>query len=72
MDRSSSDQALPMTALRAKRENGGLGEDPPGSTMTYCFLPGGILLSDCKKNPFWELEDSERESPRQIDHISSD
>jgi hypothetical protein len=24
-----------MTARRAKRENGGLGEDPPGSTMTY-------------------------------------
>jgi hypothetical protein len=22
-------------ACRAKRENGGLGEDPPGSTMTY-------------------------------------
>jgi hypothetical protein len=27
--------ALPVTARRAKRENGGLGEDPPGSTMTY-------------------------------------
>jgi hypothetical protein len=24
-----------VTARRAKRENGGLGEDPPGSTMTY-------------------------------------
>jgi STAM-binding protein len=24
-----------VTAHRAKRENGGLGEDPPGSTMTY-------------------------------------
>ena len=24
-----------MTACRAKRENGGLGEDPPESTMTY-------------------------------------
>jgi hypothetical protein len=24
-----------MTARRAKRENGGLGEDPPGGTMTY-------------------------------------
>jgi hypothetical protein len=31
----SSDQALEVTARRAKRENGGLGEDPPGSTMTY-------------------------------------
>ena len=31
----SSDQALPVTASRAKRENGGLGEDPPGRTMTY-------------------------------------
>jgi hypothetical protein len=27
----SSDGALPTTARRAKRENGGLGEDPPGS-----------------------------------------
>jgi hypothetical protein len=26
---------FPVTAHRAKRENGGLGEDPPGSTMTY-------------------------------------
>jgi hypothetical protein len=24
-----------MAARRAKRENGGLGEDPPGSTITY-------------------------------------
>jgi hypothetical protein len=31
----SSDGALPTTARRAKRENGGLGEDPPGSTITY-------------------------------------
>jgi hypothetical protein len=31
----SSDQALPVTARRAKRENGGLGEDPPGSTLIY-------------------------------------
>jgi hypothetical protein len=30
-----SEGALPVTARRAKRENGGLGEDPPGSTMTY-------------------------------------
>jgi hypothetical protein len=29
-----SEGALPVTARRAKRENGGLGEDPPGSTMT--------------------------------------
>jgi hypothetical protein len=28
-----SDGAVPVTARRAKRENGGLGEDPPGSTM---------------------------------------
>jgi hypothetical protein len=27
------DGAVPVTARRAKRENGGLGEDPPGSTM---------------------------------------
>ena len=30
-----SDEALPVTAGRAKRENGGLGEDPPGSTITH-------------------------------------
>jgi hypothetical protein len=30
-----SDGVVPVTARRAKRENGGLGEDPPGSTMTY-------------------------------------
>jgi hypothetical protein len=30
-----SDGDLPVTARRAKRENGGLGEDSPGSTMTY-------------------------------------
>jgi hypothetical protein len=29
----SSDQALPVTARRAKRENGGLWEDPPGNTI---------------------------------------
>jgi hypothetical protein len=32
-----------VTARRAKRENGGLGEDPPGSTMTFTnrsFGPG--------------------------------
>jgi hypothetical protein len=27
-----SDGADPVTARRAKRENGGMGEDPPGST----------------------------------------
>jgi hypothetical protein len=31
--RHSSDAALPTTARRAKRENGDLGEDPPGSPM---------------------------------------
>jgi hypothetical protein len=32
---SGHEGGLPVTARRAKRENGGLGEDPPGSTMTY-------------------------------------
>jgi hypothetical protein len=32
--RRQSDGALHTTACRAKRENGGLGEDPPGSPMT--------------------------------------
>jgi hypothetical protein len=30
-----SEGDLPVTARRAKRENGGLGEDPPGRTMSY-------------------------------------
>jgi hypothetical protein len=30
-----SDGGLPVTARRAKRENGGLWEDPPGSTMAH-------------------------------------
>jgi hypothetical protein len=30
-----SDGAQPTTAGRAKRENGGLGEDPPGNPMTH-------------------------------------
>jgi hypothetical protein len=46
---------LPVTARRAKRENGGLGEDPPGRTMTQLTGPSdlggstlgvGIVLSD--------------------------
>jgi hypothetical protein len=36
------DGALPATARRAKRENGGLGEDPPGSTMTYLTGPSDL------------------------------
>jgi hypothetical protein len=35
--------ALPVTARRAKRENGGLGEDAPGSTMM-------TLLSSAEAN----------------------
>jgi hypothetical protein len=34
--------APPVTARRAKRENGGLGEEPPGRTMLL-FISGGIL-----------------------------
>jgi hypothetical protein len=37
-----SDGALPVTARRAKRENGGLGEDPPGSTMTLLTGPSDL------------------------------
>jgi hypothetical protein len=37
-----NDGALPVTARRAKRENGGLGENPPGSTMTYWAGRGGL------------------------------
>jgi hypothetical protein len=35
-----------VTARRAKRENGGLGEDPPGGTMTYfrSFGPVGEIV----------------------------
>jgi hypothetical protein len=38
-------RAVPVTARRAKRENGGLGEDPPGSTMT-----GYRVRRTCKSN----------------------
>jgi hypothetical protein len=36
---------LPVTAPRAKRENGGLGEDPPGSTMTQLTGPSDLWES---------------------------
>jgi hypothetical protein len=35
-----------VTARRAKRENGGLGEDPPGSTMTGRTDPKHLLVHD--------------------------
>jgi hypothetical protein len=35
---------MPVIARRAKRENGGLGEDPPGSTMTYLSYSGAVLF----------------------------
>jgi hypothetical protein len=38
-----SNGTLPVTARRAKRENGGLGEDPPGSTITYLSYSGAVL-----------------------------
>jgi hypothetical protein len=52
---------LPMAARRAKRENGGLGEDPPGSTMIQgCKLrqrwskpepdQRGILVPSCESS----------------------
>jgi hypothetical protein len=34
-DKAPAGSLSTMTARRAKRDNGGLGEDPPGSTMTY-------------------------------------
>ena len=37
-----SDGALPVTARRAKRENGGLGEDPPGSTINLLAGPSDV------------------------------
>jgi hypothetical protein len=41
-----SSSNLSMAARRAKRENGGLGEDPPGSTMmTWPLDPRGSLRS---------------------------
>ena len=36
-----SKSALPTTARRAKRENGGLGEDPPGSPMSHLSYRSG-------------------------------
>jgi hypothetical protein len=37
--------AVPPTTRRAKRENGGLGKDPPGSTMTYSQVLRTWMLS---------------------------
>ena len=34
-------ELVPVTARRAKRENRGLGQGPPGSTMTYCQVTHG-------------------------------
>jgi hypothetical protein len=34
--------ALPMTACRARRDNGGLGEDPPGGTMGLLIGPSDL------------------------------
>jgi hypothetical protein len=36
-----------VTARRAKRENGGLGEDPPGSTMTYYQVKRNEVKTKC-------------------------
>jgi hypothetical protein len=36
-----------VTARRAKRENGGLGEDPPGSTMTRFEVRRTWKLNQC-------------------------
>ena len=38
-----------MSARRAKRENGGLGEDPPGSPMTH-----QQVLRTCPNTPLSE------------------
>jgi len=37
-----SKSALPTTARRAKREDGGLGEDPPGSPMSHLHPRGSL------------------------------
>jgi hypothetical protein len=49
----NSDGALPVTTRRAKRENGGLREDPPGSTMTGFHWLGmiSVLHKVCHYDP---------------------
>jgi hypothetical protein len=56
------DGALPMAARRAKRENGGLGEDPPVSTMTYnrSFGPGCSVKPEMELYPWQCAERSEK------------
>ena len=49
-------KALPVTARRAKRENGGLGEVPPGSTMTYLLIgPSDLDVQSRHATSFWGL-----------------
>ena len=57
MFRQGSYEALPATALRAKRENGGLGEDPPGKKDHTKGLMQGPLpaSSSVRPKPFYAL-----------------
>jgi hypothetical protein len=58
-----------VTARRAKRENGGLGEDPPGSTMTQLTGPWdlggtGVNWSFICRNPATNVNEIMKEALR--------
>jgi hypothetical protein len=55
-----SDGAVPVTVRRAKQENGGLGEDPPGSPRPL----GLASLGGCVWACLWEIGRPGGSSPR--------
>jgi hypothetical protein len=50
-----SNGALPITARRAKRENGALGEDPPGSYDDLLTGRSDLDVPDLRHAPFYSL-----------------
>jgi hypothetical protein len=65
-----------VTTGRAKRENGGLGEDPPGSTITYLQVVRTWLFSQGSDGAYRDSGPSEARkrgsgggSPRKYDNL---
>ena len=59
-----------MAARRAKRENGGLREDPPGSTMAYNrFFSQGSDVTDGSSPSEARKRGSGGGSPRKYDDL---
>jgi hypothetical protein len=54
-----------MAARRAKRENGALGEDPPGSTM-WSMVVEEFDFINVKQHRFWQMS-----TPNKVSHERS-